>query len=374
MIIWIFFLLICYLLIGYYDKSKHKSCLLFLIIAILVYFATFRDGLGMDYSAYKDYCERERLYSVGWLLMEPIPAALYNFCYNTSFSAIVFFFVSALITCAASIWVYSRFNNFWLSAFIFITYTNLYLASFNLVRQFAASSLILLGTYLFVIKRKSPWFFLFLFMAFLWHKSAILAVFIYFLNDEKFHPTLWIFALLMSWFIPFDLIMKIPFLGNALEVLNYSDNLTHVGSAASAYSKTSISNLYMHFIAILLVLSRKKVACLTGEGKNGFYIALKLSIVSIIFCNISANSLPFAYRYAIFFSPFVPLAFSYLPYIFGKNAAKVMVFIPFFILLMTLLSLRIDDRIYCPERILPIESVFDKNYHPYENPNVILPQ
>ncbi len=365
MIYWILFLSLIYCIISLYEKNRNKRLLLFLIIFIAVYFATFRDGLGMDYSTYKFHCENSSVGSINWLLAEPFPQFIYNFCYNTKYSAVIFFFITSALICGISFWVYSRFNNFWLSAFVFITYTNLYISSFNLVRQYVASSIILLGTYLFVIKKKSPWFFLFVLLAFLWHKSAIICVFIYLISDRKFNSYIWIALLLLSWLLPIDLILKIPYLGDALEIFNYTDYLSYNNES---YSRTSLVNLYMHFMVLYFIIKNKNLKNREIIENNGFYMALKLTIISIIFSNISANSLPFAYRFAMFFSPFIPLLFSFLPKVSNNKTSIVLVVIPIIVLLMVFLTLNINERIYCPQRILPIESIYDKYYKPFENP------
>lgn len=369
MIYWIVFLALSYLLIGQYEQSINKNRYLFFIILIAVYFSTYRDGMGTDYTAYQSYCERDMAVYDNLLLMEPFPQLIYNFCYNTKFSAVVFFFISSALTCAFSFWVYSRLKNFWLSAFVFITYTNLYLSSFNLVRQYVASAIILLGTYLFVIKKKSSWFFLFVLLAFLWHKSAIICVFIYFIKDNKINPVAWIFLLVLSWIFPINWIMSIPYLGDALDILNY---VNYLDFNEDSYSRTSLVNLYMHLMVIYFLIKISNIVDNKFLNNTGFYLALKLTIISIIFSNISANSIPFAYRLAMFFSPFIPLLFSYLPTISNKRSSYVLVVAPVLFLLIVLLSLHINDRIYCPQRILPIESIFDENYKPYENPNVII--
>ena len=358
-----------YLLIGQYEKSSKKSYVLFFIILIAVYFSTFRDGMGADYTAYKNFCESDMSKFGNWFLLEPFPMLIYNYCFYSKFSAIVFFFITSALTCVFSFWVYSRFKNFWISAFVFITYTNLYLSSFNLVRQYVASSIILLGTYLFVIKKKSPMFFLFILFAFLWHKSAIICVFIYFLRTDKVNSVIWIAVIILSWILPFNFITSTPFLGQVLELFEYSDYLTH---NTVSYSRTSIVNLYMHVMVLFLLIKSKHYHKKQFDGKNIFNLALKLTIISIVFSNISANSLPFAYRFAMFFSPFIPILFSYLPSMSDKNISFVLVIIPIFILLMTVFALHIDDRIFCPQRILPIESIYDDKYKPYENPDYLI--
>lgn len=370
MFYWLLFLTLVYCLIWQYEKSDNKKLFLFLIVLIAVYFSTFRDGMGADYSMYKYHCENQLVNPADLLLMEPFPQWIYSFCYSSKLSAVVFFFITSVLICGFSFWVYSRFNNFWLGAFVFITYTNLYLASFNLVRQYVASSIILLGTYLFVIKKKSPWFFVFVIVAFMWHKSAIICAFIYFLNDKKINSFIWMFLLLVSWLLPIDLIMGLPYLGDALELLNYTDYLTY---NSESYSRTSLINMYMHIMVIYFLIKCQRWQKNQFSENNGLILSLKLTIISIIFSNISANSLPFAYRFAMFFSPFIPLLFSFLPKLSTKRTSIVFVVIPIFVLLMIVFALHIDDRIYCPQRILSIESIFDANYRPYENPDLIIP-
>lgn len=366
MLIWILFLTVCYILLSVYNHSRfnnrQKTFFLVSLMVVCVYFSTFRDGLGSDYTAYQYYCERGGFNLEVGMLLEPIPELLYLFCYNSNISAVFFFFITSTIICVLSLLVYSKFDNFYLSAFLFLTYTNLFLASFNLVRQFTAASIILLGTYYFVMKKKSPVFFAFVFLAFLWHKSSILCVLIYFLKRENFNTTIWVIALILSWIAPVNLLFNIPIIGNLFGMLNYLENL---GISSSAYTKTSLANIYMHIMLIVFMVQRRNVK---EEDSDNFNIALKLSIISVMFSNISANSLPFAYRYAIYFSVFLPILFSYLPSVINKKTAKVIVFIPITVLLFTVLIGQINNRVFCPQRILPIESVRDAEYHPYINP------
>ena len=216
------------------------------------------------------------------------------------------------------------------------------------------------------MKKRSPWFFLFVLLAFLWHKSAIFSIIIFFLRRKKINSLLWIFILFTSWVFPADLLYNIPIVGDMFNTLNYMDYFSY---DELAYSKTSITNLYMHFMILLCLFYKNKVK---GNDKVCFNLTLKLSIVGLIFFNISANSMAFAYRLGIFFSVFLPILFSYLPTLINKDFAKTIVYIPILFLLFVVLVNKKDDRVYCPERILPIESIFDDNYHPYENPEVEL--
>ena len=105
--------------------------------------------------------------------------------------------------------------------------------------------------------------------------------------------------------------------------------------------------------------------------KEHFFFALKMSAISIICSNISAGDLPFAYRYAIFCSVYIPILFSYLPMIIERRLISFAVYIPLCVLIWTVLYNKQNDRIYCPQQILPIESILDENYHPYQNPKEV---
>lgn len=367
MAIWLLFLFICYLLIGLY-QHKRKNLFFLLLLAVVIYFATFRDGLGSDYTAYQSYCEREVFYSNAWFLIEPIPAFLYKICYDTNLSAVLFFFVSSCIIYISCFKVYSKNINFGIAAFVFLTYTNLFLSSLNVVRQFMAASIVLVGVYCFIIKKKSPWYFATVLLAFMIHKSVVLFIPMYWIKKDDFNPVVWIGILIGSMVLPMDWIFASTNLNDFLTLLDYDSLLKY---KEVAYSKFSMSNIYLHVITLIFLFNRKRIRALTGGG-NFCIFALKMTVFGLICNNLSAGALPIAYRYSMMFSVFLPLLFAYLPKVIEGGIARLITYVPIFVLLMTLLYLRSDDRVYCPQRLLPIESIYDAKYHPYENPDVII--
>lgn len=370
MLIWFIFFLITYIFIYKYNQAsndKNKNIWFISILFVLIYFAAFRDGLGMDYTAYKSYCERDVSRVADWWMIEPLAAVIQSFCYNTDFSAVIFFLITSIIIYTCCLWVYRKLDNAYLAMFTFVTYTNLYSSSFNLVRQFVAASIILLGTYLFIIKSRVPLYFLFVLAAFFFHKSAAIFIFIYFLRKEDYNPTLWTVFILASLVVDVQPIFNIPIIRALLIASDYLGYLNH---NENAYSEFSLSNIYMHAICLLFIWNKTKI--LACKNKELCIFALKMSVISVICCNFSSGSLAFAYRYAIFCSVFIPIMFSFLPNLIGKQHSKWLVYIPLTILIWNLFYLRQDDRIYCPEKILPIESIYDQNYRPYDNPNVIV--
>lgn len=370
MFIWIVFLFVTYLLIGSYQhtsNTRNKRSFLILLVFALVYFATFRDGMGDDYTVYKSYCERDLEYSNSWWLIEPIPAAIQSFCYNTNFSAVIFFLITSLLIYPLVMLVYSKYDNFNIAAFVFITYTNLYLTSFNMVRQSVAAALILVGSYYFLLKKRSLFFFLFVILAFLFHKSAIVFVLLFWLRKDNFNPVVLVLLLALSFFVNLKPVFNLPIISDVLETMSYDG---YVRYTAHSYNKFSLSNVFMHIMALVFILNKR--AILRLEDKESCIYSLKMMVLSIVCANLSANSLPIAYRYTVFFSVFIPVLFVYLPKIIDKRIALTLIYIPFLVLLFTVLSLQSDNRLYCPERILPIESIYDRNYQPYDNPNITI--
>lgn len=87
----------------------------------------------------------------------------------------------------------------------------------------------------------------------------------------------------------------------------------------------------------------------------------------LILNNLATGSLTITYRLAVFFVLFVPLLLTKLPLVINKSIACCLIVIP--MLSLMLIRLSIGDRLTVPDRILPIESIYDKYYKPYENPN-----
>lgn len=370
MLIWFCFFVVVYLLIYKYDNSissRQKITFGVLFLITIVYFSAFRDGMGTDYTAYKSYCERD-VYRFGSLLgQEPLAALLQSFCYNTNFSAVIFFLVTSTLICTLCTWVYTKYNNAYIALFVFVTYTNLYLASFNLVRQFVAASFILIGAYYFILQKKSPLFFACVFVAFLFHKSAIVFVLIYLLRKSELNPIIWTIIILASWVVDLQPLFNIPFIH---DLVVYSDYQSYLSYNEHAYSRFSLSNLYMHAITLALIWNCKKIKDV--DNYEHFIFALKLTAISIICSNFSAGSLAFAYRFTNYSSVFIPILFTFLPNLIGRKMIPFVAYIPICLLLWNLLLNGQNDRIYCPQRILPIESIFDNYYKPYDNPDVII--
>lgn len=368
MIFWIGLFILEIVLLYLYkttSSNKRKGVILWCLILSLVYFSGFRDGLGMDYSSYQELCERE-VFSIDsfFLLSEPVFRGLQSFCYNTEFSAVILFLVSAFLTCSCSLLTYSKFENFTLAAIVFIFFTDIFLSSMNIVSQFAAAGVILLGYYPLIKERnrRNILYAIFaIFCATLLHLSSIFMIVPLFFNSDRININLWILLIVASYIIPVDIIFRIPIIGDILELLNYSN---YTDYATVGLSKLSLTNLYMHLLLIPFIINIKSIK--TKKNATEYFTLLKMYAMYLILNNLSTGSITITYRLAVFFVLFLPLLLAKLPNLINKQLAYTIIIIP----LLILMSLRLSsgDKLTVPDRILPLESILDKHYNPYSNP------
>lgn len=361
MIYWLIFYLYEFSLVFLYYKIQDRNKQLFILSLIcigLIYFAGFRDGLGVDYPAYVNiFSFPSRGEFV--FLEEPIYALLKKIVHYTVFSPIIFFISMAAITNICITYSYSKFNSFPLLLTIYLIYPSLYASSFNIVRQFAAAGLFLLAITLFRENKRYLNYILIIIIAILIHKSAIILFVILLVKDNNFNKLFWCSMVLFSFVIPF---------GHLLETLKISTIINAIGyDHYFDYTKTPISrfslvNLFLHTIFFLFIFNLNKITNIT-YNKN-CYFALKMFALFLICYNISANNFPIMYRIAIYFSLFVPIIMSYLKFIISKPIAYCIIFSSFTILL--LLGILFNSSL-SPEKMMPFDSIYDHNFKYYYN-------
>mgnify|MGYP003289162299 CR=1 FL=1 len=371
MIYWIALFAVEFILFYLYNKShsiKRKQKILWCIIFCLVYFSGFRDGLGMDYTGYQQLCERQSFIDKALFLSEPLTLGLQAFCYNTFFSAVIYFVISSFLVCALSLITYSKFENFTLAAFVFVFFTDIYLSSMNIVSQFAAGGIILIGYYPYIKDNSKKNLYIAIgsvFLGMFIHLSSIFMLIPLAFKRSKNSSTdilIWILLIVASFFIPIDLLFKIPFVGNIIEYLDYTNYTSY---NVSGISKLSTTNIYMHLLLIPFIL--KYNAIKKRKDADEYIYLIKMYAIYLIMYNFSTGNLTITYRLACFFVLFIPLLLAKLPNIVGKSVAYFLIVFPMLILLS--FRLATGDRLTVPTRILPIESIVDQYYNPYQNPD-----
>ena len=353
-------MLVEYILLASFTTKKDKTfraIVLFLIVLIAVYFAGFRDLLGMDYDGYRDHCEGDRyLGDTLWFLNEPIYELIRNFCATTQFSAVIFFLLFAAFTSVPALVIYSKYDNFFLSGFVYLTYTGLYLFSFNVVRQFAAAGILMIGAYYLLkggLKNKCI-FVSIVILAALIHKSALFFLPVLFITNKDFNPTIILLLLILSFVIPFENLFGISQLSALLGMMDYD---IYINDSAVMISKYSLSNLYLHVLLMLLLLNKKRISSL--KDSEVYVFSIKMFVVYLICNNLSANGIPIAYRTGILFAMYIPLALSILPQLLKGRVVSYLIIIP---LLILFFAIGMSNDIVVPDRMLPLNSIFDSEY------------
>lgn len=359
MVFWIVFLLIELSLLGicrwYCENKKSKYICLFLVTIIAIYFAGFRDGLGMDYDAYRDNCERYVYISDNWILSEPLYELIRSFCYETNYSAVIYFLSSAIITYTLCFYVYSQLKEYEFAILVFLIYSGLYIFSFNISRQFIAASLCLLALTIWIRDRKIWQSILLIIIGCLFHKSSIFFIPCFFIGAENIKGKLWSLLVLISFIFPTEILLNSTRISDALTLLNYT---TYLDYDSHAIAKTSISNIYMHIIFAILMFNLDQIREI---GDKILLISIKMFALFLVFSNLSAGGFSICYRVAVLFAVFIPIAFTIFPRLFSREFVLMTIIIPCFILLI----INLMNENMLPERMLPLDSIFDSIYVRY---------
>lgn len=341
---------------------KSESLVLFLMVAILVYFAGFRDGLGVDYTAYQFYCETPSSLSSLWFLDEPIMKALYDFCFRTRFSAVIFFLLTSLAIYGIIVHVYSLDENFLLLFFFFLFCLDYFMTSLTLPRQFVVSAIFLLGGQ-YLLKEKRWTFFFLMIVSFLIHRSSIVLLPVLFIKKDDYHPGIIALLIVFSIVLPISRLLSFGVVGSIFELLDYS---VYMDYDVDSVNKFSTYNMLMHLLFLPLLLNKKRIMHLPNKEK--YIFSIKMMATYLICNNISANNIPIFYRMSFYFIPFVPIALSALTKLFDARIARFVILLPVLFLLCFQLINFSNNRLYVPNKILPLNSIVDQNYHPYQNP------
>ena len=99
------------------------------------------------------------------------------------------------------------------------------------------------------------------------------------------------------------------------------------------------------------------------DGANNYVFALKMFVIFLVCNNLSANGMPIAYRIGIFFVMFVPIVFSILPQIIDRQLAHIIIITS---LLFLFFYIGLGNPLVVPEKILPLNSIFDSVYINYK--------
>lgn len=281
------------------NRHKHKQMtLVFFVLAsaVLIFVAGFRYYVGADFinyfSHYKD--NADAFFETLLVLDEPG----YNFiCWLVVLfkgnGAVVIFMAAAITIFCFLRTIYNNTNHL-LAATLLFVFLGCWHGSFNGIRQYLAAAILFAG--IRFIKEKKFWKYAFVvFIAFLFHSSAVLMIFIYFIAYNKINLKN-IFILIIG---------SIIILYSFTEVLNFAGFLLKQEYIESGYITNSVNNLRI-LVAVapaifFLVLYQNK----TITKEQQFW--LNLLIINGIVMFATSNSTYLA-RMGIYTAPFSAIA------------------------------------------------------------------
>ena len=174
-------------------RNYIKNASFFLVFIILGVFSAIRDGIGIDYTAYIMHIEGIALgmpnyMEVGFKYLAKVIMKL------TGDPKLVIG-VAAIVTCYFYVAaIYKQSINIKMSMFLFITW-GYYFFTFNTIRNYLALSIVFFAIP-YVINRQHIRFIIWVIIATLFHKSAIICIPFYIIASKKINKKTYVFIIL----------------------------------------------------------------------------------------------------------------------------------------------------------------------------------
>lgn len=190
-----YFLLYTYLVVFLiFSKNIKTHLFYYLSFFILVIFSSLRFDIGMDFMNYyfsiDDFKEGKALF-----LFEPLNMVIIDMINYFDMNKQIFFIIYAIFTLLGIFYFIKKLSpSKELSVFIFVTAGIFYFSTFNGLRQWMAISIVLIGL-VKLIEKKNIEFFLYVFLASLFHLSALIALLLFFIKRRFDFLQVLIFAI-----------------------------------------------------------------------------------------------------------------------------------------------------------------------------------
>ncbi len=277
----ILFFIVCFFLIiqqNYTVKFKLSSGVIFLFSVFLIIIAILRPSTLRDYNNYRDffnYSRDERF---------EITAHLFRF---VSPSFIIFLFLYAFIAITIKLYAIKENSSFHLLSIITYISTSYVLHDFIQIRVSCAIA-IFLYSIKFLNNKKYIKYCLCIFIAFLFHKSALVFLIVPIFNTKKFRSAFWIFLILISYILYFLNFSILNFLTLFIPQSSYIivTIKNHMDVSANVFNINQLIRIvvFIYFLFNLKQYDSKK------------YILLKVYAISIISLPFFGNISVLAYR------------------------------------------------------------------------------
>ena len=272
MVIYISILLLFFVLY-YVSKSSDIKNADAILGGIMMFFLTLvaglRSGVGMDYKAYMNMFSEINSLSGTTSSVEPGFILLNKLIYLSGGSYQLFFMITAAISYVFFYKFIQYFSiHIFFSLLVFICIGQLYLNSFNAVRQFLAMSIFAYSTRFIVEKKLWKYLICIIGATLFGHVSAILLAAIYFMNRKMNLPFKVVFLGLVLFASKFLIIL--------IENSRYAIYLK-----IESFTKETSIVTYLYVLLSLFILIREKYILNDYKYKN---IIVNMNFYYLIFC------------------------------------------------------------------------------------------
>lgn len=280
------------------NKKRANNHILFVFLtgAILSIVAGLRWQVGTDYAQYSRNYNKYILEI--WNDIKNFNEPGINFI--SKISSLIFddyatmFFIASLITIGLIVMTISKYSNMFTFSILLFIFIGAWHGSFNGVRQYLAVAIIFSG-HRYVINRELKKYLLIIFIASLFHISAVSMLLVYFipLKKMKFKELFILFLFTMIFLVSYDFAFQL--LGDLFEV-----------SGDTAYAQREVNSLriMVQVAPILLYLFLNKKTLMDKE--NSFY-------TNMIFINaflwIATSGSAYLSRLPLYTMIFLPLSY-----------------------------------------------------------------
>lgn len=277
--------------------SFHKEY----VFILLVLFTGLRYQVGIDYPIYEEIYNDP--YSVHALALEPIWAGINDLLRTIGFRARGFFFLTSLII----VWGYYTgirkiSPDFYISILLFVV-CGFYFESANIVRQYVATSVLFAG-FPYFIKGKLKIYLLYVFIAVLFHYSAILVLPVIFLCKFRYPAWVGIIVLLFSYILGNNLLnLLVEYVMPSLsEISKYQYEVEDFDAGVNS----GILQVFYNLLGIAVLLFYPRM----NKMFPSLYVLVNMTILGVIFYNTFYLFMP-ARRLYLYFFPYLMLLFPY---------------------------------------------------------------
>lgn len=323
---------------------------LFLSFLLIFLFSGFRYNIGTDYPVYLSFTSGfYDILSENYMNFEPFNVVLILVGRYFNSDYFYFIFISFIICFYFYRGIVKLSDSYFVSFIGFLFFPLFFLESMNIVRQYAAVSLVFFS-YHYLFNKKFVIYYLFIFLAVLFHYSAIIMIVLPFLRLDNYSRFLNLGLVFVSLVLGFFSIL-------------YLSQFTEIGKV-SYYLENNSEGYFFFFIVLTLISSINFIfydRIAKSSSKGNFY----LTIYNLGYCAfLFFYQIPvFAGRLSLYFVSILVLIFPLYNKLFKQSK---LVSFCLFLALFTLFFIRLwygsylaDEGIMKEDPYIPYRWIFD---------------